>query len=662
MSHESPRNSVDDLIDLLSVPTSSNNSCASKQSLSIQRNDVVDKRKRSSSQLQSCDTPLSQPTQQIQSQPCLTDVINTKQTEELPHTSQSSKISELVHNKLSQQSQSEDEISNFLLLSPEIDMKTDGGITEEQLNQAIIVNIKRTGVDLLIGDDFIVAPKTIIPRLFEEKRLIIIHDLSGQCKQLRDGFDCIVDSFYEHMHVFDTLVALSVIDPGSIGDKSFNELCVIFEVPIVSDTPIEILKRCRQLAKQCLTIMDLCNLTQVFITQEMPICGILVEMNFLTKFLIDKDLLQQQRNELNKYKRETELESSPEHVKKELKILGLVSDSSKKRNTTEKKILSQVNHPFAEIVLRHRKINKFLSGVVEQIRNNCSAQSGGGVLLQTTWNQTSIVTGRIQSIKPNLQQLHKQQFHIPEMILSARDLFIPRPNCSFVAADYNQIELRIMADFSNDENLINFFKTNTDVHKMIAAHWLKKDLNSVTDEERRRAKTIVYGCIYGIGPYSLADQLHVTVEEAATFLKTFLQQFPTVQQWKETMIHTAFESGFIRTLNNRRRRINHLLDNKKSKTEAERIAVNSPIQGSAADIIKMCMIQVFNKKYSDWKDVKIMLNIHDEIVLEVPDEILEQVVKELKVLMEEIVVLKVPLIVTIETGKRWGSLKPHTTN
>ncbi|KAL7718812.1 DNA-directed DNA polymerase [Entamoeba marina] len=639
MSHESPRNSVDDLIDLLSVPISSNNSCASKQSLSIQRNDVVDKRKRSSSQLQSiysakkgCDTPLSQPTQQIQSQPCLTDVINTKQTEELPHTSQSSKISELVHNKLSQQSQSEDEISNFLLLSPEIDMKTDGGITEEQLNQAIIVNIKRTGVDLLI--EMILL-------------LIIIHDLSGQCKQLRDGFDCIVDSFYEHMHVFDTLVALSVIDPGSIGDKSFNELCVIFEVPIVSDTPIEILKRCRQLAKQCLTIMDLCNLTQVFITQEMPICGILVEMNFLTKFLIDKDLLQQQRNELNKYKRETELEcmkligkkinlASPEHVKKRIK------------NTWT--------------FLRHRKINKFLSGVVEQIRNNCSAQSGGGVLLQTTWNQTSIVTGRIQSIKPNLQQLHKQQFHIPEMILSARDLFIPRPNCSFVAADYNQIELRIMADFSNDENLINFFKTNTDVHKMIAAHWLKKDLNSVTDEERRRAKTIVYGCIYGIGPYSLADQLHVTVEEAATFLKTFLQQFPTVQQWKETMIHTAFESGFIRTLNNRRRRINHLLDNKKSKTEAERIAVNSPIQGSAADIIKMCMIQVFNKKYSDWKDVKIMLNIHDEIVLEVPDEILEQVVKELKVLMEEIVVLKVPLIVTIETGKRWGSLKPHTTN
>ncbi|EDR22960.1 DNA polymerase I, putative [Entamoeba dispar SAW760] len=226
------------------------------------------------------------------------------------------------------------------------------------------------------------------------------------------------------------------------------------------------------------------------------------------------------------------------------------------------------------------------------------------------------------------------------------------------------MKLRILANFTKDHHLIEFFKSNIDIHKLIAAHWLKKNVNDITDGERRKAKTIVYGCIYGIGPFSLADQLHISLDESKTFLESFLDQFPSFKKWKEEIITNASTTGFVHTINNRRRRINNLTDSSDKKTlaESKRIAVNSPIQGTAADIIKMCMIEIFKKIHSTWLGVQLLLNIHDEIVLEVPDHLLDEVCVTLKYLMEHIVQLEVPLVVTVETGKKWGSLHPYNFN
>ncbi|EKE40515.1 hypothetical protein ENUP19_0328G0002 [Entamoeba nuttalli] len=545
---------------------------------------------------------------------------------------------------------------------------------EKNLEQSIVINCTNNGIHALIGNSYVLLKKELLTEIINSRRLIIVHNLMEEIKNYRNNIKCILENFNTNNTIFDTYIGASTIDPGSVDGKTFSQICLVYEVVINKSTIEERLKQTRRLAVKEVEIMNNDNMIKVFQEQEMIIDGVLIEMNYCNEFKIDNKLLNEQRKKLIEEQHKIEMEtkkiigrtinlSSPEQVKKELIRFNIGIDGIKKKATTDKKILSQSNHPFAKLVLEYRKISKLLSGVIEQIRK-CCIKSGDEYFIRTTWSQTAIVTGRIQSKSPNLQQIPKQSFSLPQCLIIPRDLFITHNNNTFVAIDYNQIELRILADFTKDHHLIEFFKSNTDVHRLIAAHWLKKNVNDITDDERRKAKTIVYGCIYGIGPFSLADQLHVSLDESKAFLESFLDQFPAFKKWKEETITNASTTGFVHTINNRRRRINNLTDcnDKKTIAESKRIAVNSPIQGTAADIIKMCMIEIFKKLHSSWLGVQLLLNIHDEIVLEVPDHLLDEVCVTLKHLMEHIVQLEVPLVVTVETGKKWGSLHPYNLN
>ncbi|ELP91371.1 DNA polymerase I, putative [Entamoeba invadens IP1] len=548
---------------------------------------------------------------------------------------------------------------------------TSQNVTVNTLKTALVLHVTRNGIYSFYTrkDDtieLVKIKKDDFPHIFQSQKAVIIHNLQNSLKVTRNGVDEVLEYFSHNRFVFDTFIGAAVLDPGSIDELTFNQICVKHECVIVDDNTQSVLLRIRDLAMKEFCEMESHQMTKVFFEQETMISGILIQLNMQTKFRLDLELLFNQRRLLLMRKEELGVESrkvlnktinlaSAAQVKRELNKLGFQTDGTKLKGTTSKNVLEQIDHPFAKIVLEHRKVGKILSDI--DSLKGCGVKIGDEMYITATWNQTKVVTGRIQSIHPNLQQINKLSFVMPKVELKARDLFISEKGKTLAALDYNQIELRILADFTGDEHLVEFFKSGVDVHRMIASHWLKKKPETVTDEERRRAKTIVYGCIYGIGPYSLADELKVTVDESKNFLKSFLEQFPSFEAWKKETIKKAREVGFVYTLNNRRRRIFNLNSKDvKLVAEAERMAVNSPIQGSAADIIKMCMIKVFHKTFEEWKGVTLLLNIHDEIVVEIPDEMLKEVCVGLKNIMEHVVEMKVPLIVSVETGKKWGSL------
>lgn len=268
--------------------------------------------------------------------------------------------------------------------------------------------------------------------------------------------------------------------------------------------------------------------------------------------------------------------------------------------------------------------------------------------IHTTYSNNSVITGRLSSNNPNLQNIPIRT----EDGEKIRKTFISTKGYSFVGVDYSQVELRILAEYANVKHLLESFENNLDIHTETAKKVFKTE--EITPEMRRMAKAINFSIIYGTTAYGLAKRLDMSNMEAKNYMESYFNLYPEIKEYMENIKEFAKENNFVKTMFNRICYIN-LSDTKEpQKSFLERLAINAPIQGTGADIIKMAMIQVYNN-IKDY-DAKIVLQIHDELLIEVKDEYLEKVVEIVKNTMENIVNFKIKLPVEIKSGKNWNEV------
>jgi DNA polymerase-1 len=276
--------------------------------------------------------------------------------------------------------------------------------------------------------------------------------------------------------------------------------------------------------------------------------------------------------------------------------------------------------------------------------------------LHTNYNQAVAATGRLSSVDPNLQNIPIRT----EFGRKIRDAFVAEPGNTLIVADYSQFELRIVASLADDKKLIDIFNHGDDVHKATAAIVNAVPLNEVTSEMRRAAKEVNFGVLYGMGVYGLSSRTGLSAAEAKDFIEKYFRQFAGVKKYIDETIAFAKKEGYVETMFGRRRYIPEIQsENFQLRAAGERMAVNMPVQGSQADLIKMAMItldEYINKNYPDGV-VKMLLQVHDELVFEVKKELADQLVPIIKNKMSSVTTLKVPIEVSLGVGSNWGEAK-----
>jgi DNA polymerase-1 len=306
------------------------------------------------------------------------------------------------------------------------------------------------------------------------------------------------------------------------------------------------------------------------------------------------------------------------------------------------------DYPIIDLILEYRTLEKLRSTYIDALPLQINPSTKR---IHTTFNQSGTVTGRLSSTNPNLQNIPIRK---PEG-KKIREAFKSEPGSSFISLDYSQIELRLLAHFCEDPHLIAAFKNNEDIHKSCAAMVFEVPLNLVTDEMRSKAKAVNFGLIYGQQAFGLSKQLGISVKEASTFIDRYFKMYPTVKNFLETCKETARRTGKATTLFGRERLLEEITSkNGMLRSQAERLAVNAPIQGTQADIIKLAMIQIDKKLTETPSKTSLILQIHDELIFECPDDSLTETAKTIASIMEGIIDLKVPLKVDISFGKNWG--------
>lgn len=308
-------------------------------------------------------------------------------------------------------------------------------------------------------------------------------------------------------------------------------------------------------------------------------------------------------------------------------------------------------HPIVELILRYREVFKIKSTYVDPLRELADKKSR----VHTTFLQTGTGTGRLSSQNPNLQNIPI----LSEWGKKVRKAFVSEKGFSLAAFDYSQIELRVLATVSGDPKMTEAFNNDLDIHKITASNVYNVPLEKVTSEMRSAAKTLNFGVIYGMGPLAFSKATGFSREEAQNFIKEYFSDFYNVKIWQEKTIKKARETGYVENLNGRRRWLPNIMSpNKFFSSEAERVATNMPIQGLAADIIKLAMIKVrdlIQKK--KWQNkVKMLLSIHDEIIFEIEDDLTKEVMPLIKSEMENAYKLSVPLKVDSAIGKDWSNI------
>ncbi|MCI6159587.1 MAG: DNA polymerase I [Selenomonadaceae bacterium] len=309
-------------------------------------------------------------------------------------------------------------------------------------------------------------------------------------------------------------------------------------------------------------------------------------------------------------------------------------------------------HPIVEQVLAYRLWSKLKSTYLDGIDNLIHADTGR---VYTNFNQTVTATGRLSSSDPNLQNIPVRT----EEGRTIRALFEPSEGYDcLLSADYSQIELRILAHMSGDENFIDAFRRNQDIHARTASEVFGVSLDAVTPELRRRAKAVNFGIVYGISDYGLSRDLHISRKEAGAYIEAYFARYPKVKAFMDAMVAKAHQDGFVTTLYGRRRELPAIHSrNFNQRSLAERMAMNTPIQGTAADIIKIAMIRAWQGLAQAKCESRILIQVHDELVVETKESEREQVTAILKDAMEHAAKLAVPLCVDVHYGKNWADAK-----
>ncbi len=306
-----------------------------------------------------------------------------------------------------------------------------------------------------------------------------------------------------------------------------------------------------------------------------------------------------------------------------------------------------LDFPLPKLILEHRGMSKLKSTYTDRLPEQINPRTGR---VHTSYHQAVATTGRLSSTDPNLQ-------NIPVRTVEGRRIrqaFIASPGYKLISADYSQIELRIMAHLSGDEGLLNAFAQGEDIHRATAAEVFGVLPEQVSDEHRRAAKAINFGLIYGMSAFGLARQLGIDRGAAQTYVDRYFARYPGVKRFMDAIREQARAQGYVETVFKRRLYLPEINSrNTQRRQYAERTAINAPMQGTAADIIKRAMIAVDGWLEESSIDAKLIMQVHDELVLETAEDCVEQVRKQLKPLMEGAADLAVPLVVEVGVGANW---------
>ena len=402
---------------------------------------------------------------------------------------------------------------------------------------------------------------------------------------------------------------------------------------------------------------------RLFYDIEMPLVPVLVNIE-RNGVLLDTETLKQSsahftaqmeniEKEIYELAGETFNIASPKQVGEVLFDKLRIVEKAKKTKTgqyvTSEEVLESLRHkhPVVEKILEHRGLKKLLGTYIDALPQLINPRTGR---VHTSFNQTVTATGRLSSSNPNLQNIPIRDENGKEI----RKAFIPDEGCLFFSADYSQIELRIMAHLSEDKNMIDAFLSNHDIHAATAAKIYKIDLQDVGSDMRRKAKTANFGIIYGISVFGLAERMNVERKEAKELIDGYFETYPGVKAYMDKSIQVAQEKGYVETIFHRKRFLPDINSrNAVVRGYAERNAINAPIQGSAADIIKVAMARIYQRFQTEGIQAKMILQVHDELNFSVPVEEKERVEEIVIEEMEHAYRMHVPLKADCGWGKNW---------
>ncbi len=405
------------------------------------------------------------------------------------------------------------------------------------------------------------------------------------------------------------------------------------------------------------------NLTELFYDIEMPLVSVLVDME-ATGVGLDVDALKISSQELTAQLFDLEAEICElaemefninsarqvgEVLFERMKIVEKPRKTKTGQYTTNEEVLESLRskHPIVGKLLEYRGLKKLLSTYIDALPELVNPEDGK---IHTTFNQTVASTGRLSSTNPNLQNIPIRDEEGKEI----RRAFIPDLGCVFLSADYSQIELRIMAHLSGDQDMIGAFNSGQDIHAATAAKIYKIPIEDVTKDMRRKAKTANFGIIYGISSFGLADRLGIPRSEAKELIDGYFETYPDVKKYMDESIEKARKNGYVETVLHRKRFLPDISSrNAIVRGYAERTAINAPIQGSAADIIKVAMVRIYNRFQSEKIQSKMILQVHDELNFNVLDNELDKVRRIVIEEMENALKLRVPIVADCGVGENW---------
>ncbi|PCH54860.1 MAG: hypothetical protein COC15_05055 [Legionellales bacterium] len=407
------------------------------------------------------------------------------------------------------------------------------------------------------------------------------------------------------------------------------------------------------------------SLYKLFATEEMPLCQVLATMEH-TGVAIDVPYLQQQSQDIATALSKLEIAAHAEadesfnlnspkqlqHILYEKLQLPVLRKTPKGQASTNETALQDlvrdnIENKLPEIILEHRHLSKLKSTYTDKLPKEINHQTNR---VHTTYQQAGVITGRLSSINPNLQNIPIRSATGRKI----REAFIAKPGYKILSADYSQIELRIMAHLSGDPALVQAFSNSLDIHRATAAEIFAIPLEDVTTEQRRRAKAVNFGLIYGMSAFGLAKQLHIDRKEASQYVKTYFERYPKVAEYMENTRAVAAQQGYVETIFGRRLYINDInSSNHIQKQAAQRAAINAPMQGSAADIIKRAMLLIHSWLQQETVNAIMIMQVHDELVFEAEETKIDNIKAIITNHMQTAAKLTVPLIVDVGVGDNW---------
>ncbi len=500
-------------------------------------------------------------------------------------------------------------------------------------------------------------------------------------KQLNEAFSCILTlpvkkRTYQAKPVYRYAMEHGIV----LQPIDFDlEIAAYLLLPTASDYTMESLRLKYGVASNkdfsdILSLSALCDLLSEEIEQnglhtvmyeiEMPLCRVLASMEH-DGFTVDKEGLTAYGEQLNDRVQQAkqrifiaaDMEFNPNSTKELgyvlFEKLGLPAKKKTKTGySTNAEVLEALRgfHPIIDAILEYRRMSKLHSTYIVGLLKVIGADGR----VHSTFNQTLTRTGRISSTEPNVQNIPIRTEEGSEI----RRYFVAKEGYTLVDADYSQIELRVLAHMANDKQMLYGFEHGADIHRMTASQVFGVPFEEVTPQQRSRSKAINFGIVYGIGAFSLSKDIHVSVAEAKRYIESYLNTYSGVKAYMDKTVADAHKNGYVTTLYGRRRDVSDInATNKVRKALGERIAMNTPIQGTAADIIKLAMVKVYERLRKENLDARLILQVHDELIIECKSEIAEKVSALLVEEMEHAASLQVKLEVDAHQGNNWLEAK-----